>query len=42
MSETRKLGVILADAVVGFSRLAGADEDRTLARPPGAKEALDG
>ena len=32
MSETRKLAAILVADVVGFSRLAGADEDRTLAR----------
>src|SRR6202167_1879848 len=32
MSETRKLAAILASDVVGYSRLAGADEDRTLAR----------
>src|SRR5450432_4267637 len=32
MSDTRKLVAILAADVVGFSRLAGADEDRTLAR----------
>jgi class 3 adenylate cyclase len=32
MSESRKLVAILATDVVGFSRLAGADEDRTLAR----------
>jgi adenylate cyclase len=32
MSETRKLAAILVSDVVGFSRLAGADEDRTLAR----------
>ncbi len=32
MSETRKLAAILAADVVGYSRLAGADEDRTLAR----------
>jgi TolB-like protein/class 3 adenylate cyclase len=32
MMETRKLSAILAADVVGFSRLAGADEDRTLAR----------
>ena len=32
MVETRKLAAILAADVVGFSRLAGADEDRTLAR----------
>ena len=32
MSETRKLAAILAADVVGYSRLAGSDEDRTLAR----------
>src|SRR5471032_178820 len=32
MSETRKIAAILAADVVGFSRLTGADEDRTLAR----------
>jgi adenylate cyclase len=32
MSETRKLVAILAADVVGYSRLAGADQDRTLAR----------
>jgi TolB-like protein/class 3 adenylate cyclase len=32
MSENRKIAAILAADVVGFSRLAGADEDRTLAR----------
>src|SRR5277367_6810929 len=32
MSETRKLAAILVSDVVGYSRLAGADEDRTLAR----------
>ena len=32
MAETRKLAAILAVGVVGFSRLTGADEDRTLAR----------
>src|SRR5712691_9530968 len=32
MNETRKLAAILAADVVGFSRLTGADEDRTLAR----------
>jgi adenylate cyclase len=31
MSETRKLAAILAADVVGFSRLAGADEERVLA-----------
>src|SRR5271169_3737322 len=32
MSQTRKLAAILVADVVGYSRLAGADEDRTLAR----------
>ncbi len=32
MAESRKLAAILAADVVGYSRLAGADEDRTLAR----------
>src|SRR6202046_4437715 len=32
MVETRKLAAILAADVVGFSRLAGANEDRILAR----------
>src|SRR3954470_22689051 len=32
MSENRKLAAIMAADVVGYSRLAGADEDRTLAR----------
>jgi adenylate cyclase len=32
MSETRKIAAILAADVVGYGRLAGADEDRTLAR----------
>ncbi len=32
MSETRKLTAILVSDVVGYSRLAGADEDRILAR----------
>ena len=32
MSETRKLAAILVADVVGYSRLAGADEERTLAR----------
>ena len=31
MSETRKIAAILVADVVGFSRLAGADEDGTLA-----------
>ena len=32
MGETRKLAAILAADVAGYSRLAGADEERTLAR----------
>ena len=32
MSETRKIAAILVSDVVGYSRLVGADEDRTLAR----------
>jgi branched-chain amino acid transport system substrate-binding protein len=32
MAETRKLAAILAADVVGYSKLAGFDEDRTLAR----------
>ena len=32
MAETRKLAAILVSDVVGYSRLAGADEDRILAR----------
>src|SRR4029434_5241386 len=32
MSDNRKLAAILAADVVGYSRLAGSDEDRTLAR----------
>jgi TolB-like protein/class 3 adenylate cyclase len=32
LSETRKLAAILVADVVGYSRLAGADEERTLAR----------
>lgn len=32
MNETRKIAAILVSDVVGYSRLAGADEDRILAR----------
>jgi adenylate cyclase len=32
VAETRKLAAILLSDVVGYSRLAGSDEDRTLAR----------
>jgi adenylate cyclase len=40
MSETRKLVAILAAAVVGYSRLAGADEDHPLARLHGLRSDL--
>ena len=32
MVETRKLAAILAADVAGYSKLVGADEERTLAR----------
>jgi adenylate cyclase len=32
MAETRKLAAILVSDVVGYSTLAGSDEERTLAR----------
>ena len=34
MAETRKLAAILAADVAGYSKLAAADEERTLARLP--------
>src|SRR5208283_4850471 len=37
VSETRKLAAILVADVVGYSRLAGADEERTLARLRGLR-----
>jgi adenylate cyclase len=37
MGETRKLAAILVADVVGYSRLAGADEERTLARLRGLR-----
>src|SRR5450631_3740845 len=37
MSETRKLAAILVADVVGYSRLAGTDEDRTLSRLRGLR-----
>ena len=37
MSEIRKLAAILVADVVGYKRLAGADEDRTLARLRGLR-----
>ena len=32
MGETRKIAAILVSDVVGYARLTGADEDRTLSR----------
>ena len=40
MSETRKIAAILVADVVGYSRLAGTDEDRTLARLRGLRSDL--
>ena len=40
MSESRKLAAILVSDVVGYSRLAGADEGRTLARLRGLRSDL--
>jgi adenylate cyclase len=40
MTQTRKLVAILASDVVGYSRLAGADEDRILARLRGLRSDL--
>ena len=40
MGEIRKLAAILVADVVGYSRLAGADEDRTLARLRGLRSDL--
>src|SRR3984957_14974396 len=40
MGETRKLAVILVADVVGYSRLAAADEDRTLVRLRGLRSDL--
>jgi adenylate cyclase len=37
MTETRKLAAILVADLVGYSRLAGADEDRTLSRLRGLR-----
>ena len=41
MAETRKIAAILAADVVGFSRMASADEDRTLARLRTLRSELD-
>ena len=40
MSETRKIAAILVADVVGYSLLAGADEDQTPARLRGLRTAL--
>src|ERR1700693_1941217 len=40
MAETRKLAAILVSDVVGYSRLAGADEEGTLARLPALRSDL--
>ncbi len=40
MAATRKIAAILVADVVGYSRLAGADEDRTLARLRGLRSDL--
>jgi TolB-like protein/class 3 adenylate cyclase len=40
MGETRKLAAILVADVVGYSRLAGTDEDRTLSRLRGLRSDL--
>ena len=40
MSETRKLAAILVADIDGYSRLAGADEERTLARVRGLRSDL--
>src|SRR5579862_7737932 len=37
MSQTRKIAAILVADVVGYTRLAGADEDRTLSRLRGLR-----
>jgi adenylate cyclase len=40
MCETRKIAAILVADVVGYSRLAGAGEDRTLSRLGGLRSDL--
>jgi class 3 adenylate cyclase len=40
MSETRKIAAILVADGVGYIRLAGADEDRTLSRLRGLRSDL--
>ena len=40
MSETRKIAAILVADVVGYSRLAGADEERARCRGSGVSGAI--
>ena len=40
MSEPRKIAAILVADLIGYSRLAGADEDRTLSRLRGLRSNL--
>jgi adenylate cyclase len=40
VGETRKIAAILVADIVGYSRLAGADEDRTLSRLRGLRSDL--
>jgi len=40
MAGTRKIAAILVADIVGYSRLAGADEDRTLSRLRGLRSYL--
>src|ERR1700735_2688553 len=40
MAGTRQIAAILVSGVVGYSRLAGADEDRTLSRLRGLRSDL--
>jgi adenylate cyclase len=40
MTETRKLAAILVSDIVGYRRLAGTDEDRTLSRLRGLRSDL--
>lgn len=40
MSETRKIAAILIAGIVGYNRLAGPEEDRTLSRPRGLRSDL--
>ena len=41
MAGTRKIAAILVADIVGYSRLAGADEDRTLSRLRGWRDLID-